>query len=180
MKRGVFLFSLAFVILGFDLGCVQWHPPGPPQAPIILFVVKWDGKVIPGITQISALHRKTEVVEHRTGDDSNLIRRSPGKTEYQPIVLKRPRTGDQEFERWANLVWVLGAGQGREMSLKNYRKDLCIEMREDTGRLLMAFRAYRCWPSGYVALSESRAEQKSAALEILVLEHEGWERDEAN
>ena len=180
MKRWIILIFLGSVISGFGTGCVQWHPPGPPRPPKdtpIHFVVQWDGKVIPGITQVGALRRKTEVIEHRSGGDSNLIRRSPGKTEYQPIVLKRPRADDKEFEQWANKVWSLGAGFGVEVSLKDYRKDIIIEARDDTGKILWAFRAYRCWPSEYVALNDSEAEHKSAAMEILVLEHEGWERD---
>jgi phage tail-like protein len=180
MKRCIILIFLISLILGLEFGCVPWHPPGPPGPPKesrTHFVVKWDGKVIPGITQIGALRRKTEVVEHRSGEDSNRIRRSPGRTEYQPIVLKRPRTEDKEFERWANQVWKLGSGFGTEMSLKDYRKDILIEVRDDTGKILLAFRAYRCWPSEYVALKDSDGNHKSVALEILVLEHEGWERD---
>jgi len=180
MKKSMILIFLISLIFGFELGCMPWPPPGPPGAPKdppIHFIVKWDGKVIPGITQVSGLRRKTEVVKHRGGDDSNLIRRSPGKTEYQPIVMKRPRTKDKEFERWANKVWSLGSGFGTEASLKDYRKDILIELRDDTGKALMAFRVYRCWPSEYVALNDPDGDGKSRTTEILILEHEGWEGD---
>jgi len=123
------------------------------------------------------LRRRTEIVEYRTGGDPSLNRRSPGKTEYQPIVLERPRSNDREFERWANKVWSLGSGLGSEVSLKDYRKDILIELRDGAGRVLTAFKVYRCWPSDYVGLSDLDAEDKSLAMEILVLEHEGWERD---
>ncbi len=143
----------------------------------INFFVKWDGKIIPGITQISALQRKTEIIQTRSGGDPSIVRRSPGKSAYKPIVLKRPRSNDKEFERWANKVWNFGSGLGSEVSLKDYRKDIVIELRDDKDKVFMAFKVYRCWPSEYVALSDLDVDDNSAAMEILVLEHEGWERD---
>lgn len=177
MKKGIIPISLVSLIFGFALGCVQGHPPGPPKDTRVHFTVKWDGKVIPGITQITGLRRKTEVIKHRSGGDSNLIRPSPGKTEYQPIVLKRPRTNDKEFEQWANKVWRRGSGFGTEVSLKDYRKDILIEFRDPAGKGLMALHVYRCWPSEYVALNDPDREDNSSPMEILVLEHEGWEGD---
>ena len=44
------------------------------------FRVKWDGKVVAGVSRISALVRTTEVVEHREGGDPSSSRRSPGRT----------------------------------------------------------------------------------------------------
>ncbi len=141
------------------------------------FRVKWDARVIPGITHVSGLKRKTEVVEHRNGGEPSIRRRSPGSTAYQPIVLKRPRSNDKEFERWANKVWNFGSGLGSEVSLRDFRKDLIIELTDNAGRVLMAFKVYRCWPSEYEALSDLDAGEDSLAMETLVLEHEGWERD---
>lgn len=181
MKRSIIIFILIAGLLGASgtpgAQGVLANPPAPPAGTPIHFVVKWDGRTIPGISKVSGLRRKTEVVEHRGGGDPSLNRRSPGKTEYQPITLKRPRGEDKEFERWANKVWTLGAGLGSEASLKDFRKDLLIELRDGAGRVRMAFRVYRCWPSEYVALDNLDADDKSVAMEILVLEHEGWERD---
>jgi len=158
--------------------------PAPVAAPTPLplteargsFRVKWDGKYIPGVVSVSALRRKTEVVEHRGGGDASLARRSPGKTEHQAIVLKRPRTSDSEFERWANKVWSFGAGLGSEVSLRDFRKDLMIELKDAKGKVVMLFKVYRCWPSEYVALTDLDADNPSG-METLVLEYEGFERD---
>jgi phage tail-like protein len=180
MKKFIFLIFIAGFFSSPEITGAQGNPANPPGAPKetqISFVVKWDGRVIPGITKISGLRRKTEIVEYRSGGDPSLNRRAPGKTEYQPIVLKRPRGDDKEFERWANKVWSLGAGLGSEVSLKDYRKDILIELHDDAGKVLIAFRVYRCWPSEYVALNDLDADDKSVAMEILALEHEGWERD---
>lgn len=142
------------------------------------FRVKWDGRIIPGIFKISALKRNTEVIEHRQGGEPSLIRKLPGKTTYAAIVLVRGRTHDNAFEAWANKVWNFGAGLGSEASLKDFRKDIVIELLNEAGQLVMAFRVYRCWPSEYVAASNLDANgEATVATESLTLQHEGWERD---
>ena len=180
MKKFIVLIFIVSLICTSEINSAQVGPVNPPASPKdtnIIFVVKWDGRIIPGITKVSGLRRKTEIVEYRSGGDPNMIRRAPGKSEYQPIILKRPRLNDPEFERWANKVWNLGSGLGSEVSLRDYRKDIIIELRDDTGKVLMAFKVYRCWPSEYIALSDLDVDDNSLAMEILVLEHEGWERD---
>jgi phage tail-like protein len=141
------------------------------------FRVKWEGRYVAGISNVSSLIRRTEVVTHREGGDPSSLRRSPGQTTYDPIVLVRGRTHDAEFEKWANKVWNLGAGLGSEVSLADFRKDIVIELCNEAGQLVMAFNVYRCWPSEYVAMGELNANDTCVAFETLTLQHEGWERD---
>jgi phage tail-like protein len=141
------------------------------------FRVKWDGRTIAGISNVSPLRRRTEVVEHREGGDSSISRRSPGVTSYDEIVLERGVTHDTEFEEWANLVH--NAQGDASMSLKNYRKDIYIELLNLQGTVVKAYRVYRCWVSEYEALPELDARHRGVAIERLVLQTEGWERDEA-
>lgn len=142
------------------------------------FRVKWDGRYVAGVSKITALRRTTQVAEHREGIDPSLEHRSPGVTTYAPIVLERGRTQDEEFEKWANKVWNLGAALGMEVSLKDFRKDIYIELYNEAGQLVMAFKVFRCWPSEYVALSDLIANgEASVAIESLTLQNEGWERD---
>lgn len=141
------------------------------------FRVKWEGQYIPGIIHISGLNRKTEVLQHRSGGEANSIRRIPGKTVYEPITIKRGRTHDTAFEKWANKVYNYGSGTGSEVSLKDFRKNVFIELCNEAGQTVMAFKIFRCWPSRYSALNELDALNNTIAIESLVLEHEGWERD---
>jgi phage tail-like protein len=141
------------------------------------FRVKWDGRYVAGVSHVSALRRLTEVVLHREGNEPNAVRRSPGVTTFEPLVLERGRTHDQEFEAWANKVWHLGAAAGTESSLKDYRKGVVIELLNEAGQLVMAFNVYRCWPSEYCALTDLDAGNGAVAFERLVLQHEGFERD---
>src|SRR5213594_4274855 len=79
------------------------------------FRVKWDGKYVAGISKCGVLKRTTEVVKHREGGDPSSSRKSPGRTEYDPITLERGVTHDKEFEMWANKVWNFGSGLGSEV-----------------------------------------------------------------
>jgi phage tail-like protein len=142
------------------------------------FRVKWDGRYVAGVSKVTALKRTTEVVEHREGGEPSSIRLSPGKTVYTPIVLERGVTHDQEFEQWANKVWNFGSGLGSEVSLQDFRKDIILELYNEAGQLVIAYRVYRCWPSEYVALSDLDANGHAVTtLESLTLQNEGWERD---
>jgi phage tail-like protein len=141
------------------------------------FRVKWDGRYVAGISKVSPLIRKTEVIIHREGGDPSTSRKSPGRTEYASIVLERGVTHDLEFEKWANKVWNFGAGLGAEVSLKDFRKDIILELYNEAGQLVMAYKIYRCWVSEFQALPELNANGAAVAIQKITLENEGWERD---
>jgi phage tail-like protein len=143
------------------------------------FRVKWDGKVVAGISSVSPLRRTSEVVTYRVGSEPSSSRKAPGRVNFDPIALERGVTHDIEFEEWAGRVWRLGAGPGAEASLANYRKDIVIELLNEAGQVVKAYIVHRCWPSEYQALPELNANAGVVAIEKLVLEHEGWERDES-
>ena len=141
------------------------------------FRVKWDGRYVAGISKISGLTKITEVVEFRDGGEPNNVRKNPGKTDYAPIILERGVTHDLEFEKWANKVWSYGAGLGAEVSLKDFRKDIIIELYNEAGQLVIAYKIYRCWVSQYQALPDLDANATSVAIEHIKIENEGWVRD---
>jgi phage tail-like protein len=141
------------------------------------FRVKWDGKYVAGISKVGALKRSTEPVEHREGGDPSTSCKSPGRTKYEAITLERGVTHDTEFEKWANKVWNFGSGLGAEVSLKDFRKDLIIEVYNEAGQLALAYKVFRCWVSEYQALPDLDANANAVAIQHLKLENEGWERD---
>ena len=141
------------------------------------FRVKWDGRYVAGVSKVGALKRTTEVVEHREGGDPSTSRKAPGRTKYEPVTLERGVTHDVEFERWANRVWNYGSGLGAEVSLKDFRKDVILEVYNEAGQLVLAYRLYRCWVSEYQALPDLDANANAVAIQTLKLENEGWERD---
>jgi phage tail-like protein len=139
--------------------------------------VKWDGRYVAGICKCGALKRTTEVVKHREGGDPSSSRKSPGRTEFEAITLERGVTHDPEFEKWANKVWNFGSGLGAEVSLKDFRKDIIIEVYNEAGQVALAYRVFRCWVSEFQAQAELDANANAVLIQTLKLENEGWERD---
>lgn len=141
------------------------------------FRVKWDGNYVAGVSKVTALKRTTEVVEHREGGDPSSARKSPGRTKFEPITLERGVTHDTEFEKWANKVWNYGSGLGSEVSLKDFRKDLVIEVYNEAGQVVTAYKVYRAWCSEFQAQADLDANANAVLIQSLKLENEGWERD---
>lgn len=133
---------------------------------------------IAGMSKVSPLKRTTEVVRHREGNDPSSSRKSPGNTEYEAITFERGVTHDPEFEKWANRVWNYGAGATAESSLKDFRRDLRLELMNEAGQVALAYKIYRCWVSEYQALPELDASANAVAIQMIKVENEGWERDE--
>ena len=143
------------------------------------FRVKWDNKYVAGVSKVSALKRTTEVVKHREGGDPSSSRKSPGRTEYDAITLERGVTHDVDFEQWANKVWNFGSAPGGEVSLKDFRKDITIDLLNEAGQVVLTYAIYRCWVSEYQALPDLEANANAVAIAKLKLENEGWDRDVA-
>ena len=143
------------------------------------FRIKWDGRYVAGISRISALKKTTEMVQHREGGDPSTVRKSPGQTSFDAITLERGVTHDIDFEQWANKVWNFGSGLGAESSLRDFRKDVIIEVYNEAGQLVLAYKVFRCWVSEFQALPELDASASAVAIQMIKLENEGWERDYA-
>ena len=141
------------------------------------FRVRWDGHYVAGLSKCSALKRTTEVVEHRAGGDPSTSHKSPGRSKYEAITLERGVTHDVAFEQWANKVWNYGSGLGAEVSLKDFRKEIIIEVYNEAGQLAIAYKVYRCWVSEYQSLPDLDANANAVAIQHIKLENEGWERD---
>ncbi|MBB3331396.1 phage tail-like protein [Halomonas campaniensis] len=140
------------------------------------FQVLIDGRPVAGLSKMSALKRTTEAVGWRTGGDPTHERRLPGGTSYEPVTLEQGLTHDPVFEQWANLVNSIQGDAG--MSLKNFRKDIVINVLNLQGQVAISYKLYRAWVSEYQALPEFDAgTMNSVGIQTIQLEHEGWERD---
>lgn len=139
------------------------------------FKIKWDGQYVAGLSKCSALKKTTEVTAWHEAGDQSVARKIPGKTSFDAITLSAGVTHDTAFESWANLV---NNYQGEAaMSLKNFRKDLTIEVCNLQGKTVLAYNVHRCWVSEYQALPELDAGGNAVMIQTIKLEHEGWERD---
>jgi phage tail-like protein len=138
------------------------------------FKVKIDGQVVAGLSKCSPMKKTVEVAEWYESGDVGPAHKLPGKTKFDPITLSAGVTHDTTFEDWANLINVYGSDG---MSLKNYRKDIAIEVFNLQGSKILAYNVYKCWVSEYQALPELDASANAIMIQTIKLENEGWERD---
>lgn len=141
------------------------------------FRVKWDGEYVAGLSRCSALKKTTEVVDWREGGDPTNSRKLPGRTSYDPITLAKGLTHDPAFEDWANLVNNFRADSA--MSLRNFRKEVVIDVFNLQGSVVMSYIVHRAWVSEFTALPDLDASTSAVAIQTVVLQNEGWERDTA-
>ena len=139
------------------------------------FRVKWDGRYVAGVSKVSALKRSTEVVTHREGGDPSTSRVSPSLWKFEPITLERGVTHDPEFEAWADKIYSTDGDMA--ISLKSFRRDIIIELLNEAGQIARAYKVFRAWVSEYQALPELDANAHAIAIEHMVIQNEGWERD---
>jgi phage tail-like protein len=145
------------------------------------FRLVWDDEgtlgPIAGVSKVSGLKRTTEVVSHRDGGDLSTKRHSPGVSSFEAITIERGITYDAAFENWATKIYST-EGDGA-VSLKNFRKDIIIELYNLQGVKVRAWNVFRCWVSEYIAVPELDANANAIAFETIVLQNEGFARDPA-
>ena len=145
------------------------------------FKVKWDGQYVAGVNKVSVLKRTTEVIKFREGGSPGSIELMPGQTSYEAITLEAGITTDITFEQWANKVWYYPntGALGNEVSMQDFRKNITIEVYNEAGQKVLAYNVYNCWPSEYTAVPELEGQGSSVAIQTLVLQNEGWTRDDS-
>ena len=137
----------------------------------------WDQQIVAGVSKVSPLKRTTEVVDHREGNDLSTPRHSPGRTSFDPLTLERGVSFDPEFRRWAELVY---SPQGdAAVSLRNFRKDITINVLNLQGVVVRSYWVFRCWVSEYTSQNDLDANANAILIESMVLQNEGWELDPA-
>jgi phage tail-like protein len=140
-----------------------------------MFRVKWDGQYVAGLSKMSALKRTTDPVVHRDGADPARERKSPGVTKYDAVTLERGITHSPEFAEWAELVHSLD----NPMSLRNFRKDLIVDLFNEAGQKVLSYTLERCWVSEYQALPALDAASAAVAIETIKIEVENWAQDKS-
>lgn len=93
---------------------------------------------------------------------------APPEEPFLPVTLERGITRDAGFEQWASAV--PGAPPPDAA-----RRTLLLDVRNLDGRIARTYRLERCWPSAFQVLPEIDAQGHAVAIQILRLEHGGWE-----
>jgi len=139
---------------------VYFHPSTTPVA---------------AVSKVSALKRSSDVIDYKEGG-SAIILKGLGRMKYEPITLERGVTFASEFEEWANAAQVLSSG-APSTSLQALRKEVSIVLLNEEAQPVHGYIVHRCWVSEFQALPELDAGASAIAIEHVVVQNEGWERD---
>jgi phage tail-like protein len=136
------------------------------------FRVGWEGQYVAGLSKMSAIKRSTEVIEWREAGGPSVVRKLPGRTKFEPVTLESGLTHDNQLIAWADQV---NSPQGdAAMSLRNYRKDVTVEVLNLQGTRVMAFTLLRAWVAEFQAVPEMDANANAVAIQTLKFEYEGF------
>jgi phage tail-like protein len=140
------------------------------------FQILIDGRPVAALKKMGALKKKTEAIKWRGSGDPSTERILPGGTSWEPVALEQGLTHDPVFRDWANLVNNIQGDSA--MSLKNFRKDIVINVLNLQGQVAISYKLYRAWVSDFGALPDFDAGTMNAVgIQSITLQHEGWEQD---
>jgi phage tail-like protein len=130
---------------------------------------------VAAVSKITTLKRVSDVIEYKEGG-YNIILKGLGRTKYDAITLERGVTQDPDFINWADATQKLDQGHPKT-SLANLRREIRIQLLNESGQPVHGYIVHRCWVSEFQALPDLDAGASAIALEHIKLENEGWEID---
>jgi phage tail-like protein len=144
------------------------------------FKVKLDSNYVAAFSKVSGLGHATGMIARRTGGDPGTVRLVPGQSKYDAITLERGITHDTAFAQWANKIWDHHNATDLDpsLSLADFRKNITIELYDEAGQKMLGYNVYRCWASEFTAMPDLDANGNAIAIQSLVLQNEGWQRDD--
>ena len=141
------------------------------------FQVVIDGAAVAGLSKMGALKKTTEVVNWRAAGDPSMQRAMPGGTKVENVTLEMGLSHDPVFEKWANSVNNIAQGDAG-MSLKNFRKDIVINVLNLQGTPAISYQLRRAWVTEFQALPEFDANNmNTVGIQSITIAYEGFTRD---
>jgi hypothetical protein len=131
--------------------------------------VKWDGKTVAGVNKFGALKRTTALPSsHREGNDlstrPSLARACQLRGHHASSVVS-PTTGTSRRGPTRSIApRVTGA-----VSLRDFRKDITMELLNLQGTVVAAYNIFRCWVTSYTSLPDLDANGDAIAFESITL-----------
>jgi phage tail-like protein len=130
---------------------------------------------IPEVCLVTSLIRSTAAVDESTGGGGSAPRLVPGRSSWAPITMGRPIGPDTTFEDWANEVFALESGV--PIGGQSFRKTVRLHLLDEAGVVVRGYNILNAWVSEYEALPDLDSDANALALEHIVIQHDGWERD---
>lgn len=117
-----------------------------------------------GFSEISGLSGENAIVEYREGNQTTTMRKQPGITKYNNIMLKRGFTASKELWKW-RLEVING---------KTRRLPGTITLLDEARNPALVWKFYEAWPTKWAGPTFN-AKNNEIAIEELELAIEGLE-----
>jgi len=119
--------------------------------------------------EVGGLGSETEVTEHKVMGENNsdMIRKIPGRSKWNDITLKRGMTGNMDFYNWRKIV--------EDGNVADARANMTISMLDQTGGLVAQWTVVDAWPTK-VSGPSLKSDSNDIGVEELTIVHEGIER----
>jgi len=119
--------------------------------------------------EVSGLGSETEVTEHKIMGENNsdMVRKVPGRSKWNDIVLKRGITANMEFYNWRKTV--------EDGNVDAARANMTIAMLDQAGGVIAEWTVEAAFPSK-ISGPSLKSDSSDIGVEELTIVHEGIER----
>ena len=121
--------------------------------------------IVGGFKTMSGMDSETEVVEFKQGNDK-VVRKKPGRTTYQNIVLERGFTATDDLWKWRKNI---------EDGIIDRRSGTITVLDQDLTTIVAQYNFYEGWPVKWY-VPEMDSDKSSMAIEKIELAVEKVER----
>jgi phage tail-like protein len=128
------------------------------------FRLEIEGIVQAGFTEVSGIEVDTDVVQYREGSDPIHKKQLPGLVKYTDLTLKKGLTNATELWDWFKTV----------VNGQTERKSGAVILLDEEGNDAVRWNFVEGWPSKWTG-PDMKADGSAAAIETLVIKHEGLE-----
>ena len=142
-----------------------------PKDPLVAFHFFVEaGDVQGAFRDCSGLGSESDVVEYKYADKDgkSLVRKVPGRTKWENIVLKRGITDDMNIWKWRKQV--------EDGQVESARRNGSVVLYDQSNKEVARWNFKEAWPSK-VTGPQLNAQGNEIAIEELTLVHEGIVRD---
>ena len=131
-----------------------------------------NGQPVATLKKAGPLQRTTTPIT-LTDAATGLEVKIPGNTKISELTLERGLTSDEEFIKWADLVYSSQDTHEKE----GFKRDLILEVLNNRGQVVQRYFLNNCWVSEFATIPELDAEANAIAIERVKVVFEGYTRD---
>lgn len=138
-------------------------------------IIGGNGGQAIGFQSVTGLAEETEVVEYREGTDPVTMRKLPGLTSYDNIVLERGLSRSNFLLDWRKQVGHHD-GYADGLAAPNFRRVVTVQLFDKGNpfdKPVKEWEVFDAWPSR-LEISDLDAGSSDVVIETLELAHEGW------